>query len=481
MFIDRIEELAFLNQLVTRRHPGPAQLLLLYGRRRVGKTSLLRHWIAESGLPATYWTAEKEVAALQRRKFVAQFEERPLRQAPLLDSWSEVWDLVADRLGDRRHIIVIDELPYAAESDSAMLSSLQHAWDRHFEQSNVILVLCGSQIRVMETLQYHQSPLFGRFTAQWHLQPLPFDSLSSFFPTWSIEERIALYSIVGGIPAYLKWLDPERSLVDNIRAVMLSPGSLFLAEPTFLLYDEVREPQTYLSVLKAIGRGNHTLDAISNDALIGKTHLSAYLSRLQDLKLVERRIPATVPPAKRRSSRKGRYHFDDPYYHFYFRFMAPYFDLIPDDIAPVLQKVRTELRAFVGQTGFEALCRTWVQQQRKAGKLPFQPTIIGSHWSRRVQIDVVAVDWEQRTILLGECKWGADAIGRTVLRELIEAKTPKLMTQLPNMGEGWQVHHAFFAREGFTPSAQAFAESVGMLLVDLPLLESGLIIAADSE
>lgn len=473
-FVDREQELSFLNGLLQQPASHKAQFVLLYGRRRVGKTRLLRHWLGQTGVPATYWVAEKENAALQRRKFVAEFEKRPLRQAPLLDSWSEVWELVAQQIGGKRHIIVLDELPYAAEADSALLSSLQHAWDRYFQNSNVILILCGSQMRMMEALQFHQSPLFGRFTAQWHLDPLPFYSLAQFFPTWSVEERIALYAIVGGIPAYLNWLYPDKNLVANIRDVILAPGSLFMAEPTFLLYDEVNEPQTYLAILKAIGMGNHTLDAISNYALIGKTHLSTYLIRLQELRLVERRIPATVPPAKRRSSRLGQYHFSDPYFQFYFRFLAPFSDILPDDIEPVLEKVRLELRAFVGQTAFEALCRQWVREQGKAGVLGFRPFAIGSHWSRKVQVDVVGIHWESREMLLGECKWGDEPIGRTVLRELTEQKTPKVLADLPHTPHDWTVHHAFFARAGFSAAAQTYAAEQNMLLVDLKTLEAGL-------
>jgi AAA+ ATPase superfamily predicted ATPase len=473
-FVNREYELAFLNRLLEQTDLRGGQFVLIYGRRRVGKTRLLRHWIAQTDLPATYWVAEKENSAMQRRKFIAELEQRPLRQTPLLDSWSEVWDLVASQLGNKQHILVIDELPYAAQADSALLSSLQHAWDRHFENSNLILVLCGSQMRVMETLQFHQSPLFGRFTAQWHLEPLNFHSLAQFFPQWSTEERIALYAIVGGIPAYLNWLHPERTLVENIREAILAPGSLFIAEPTFLLYDEVKEPQTYLAILKAIGMGNHTLSAISNYALIGKTHLSSYLVRLQELRLIERRIPATVPTAKRRTSRQGRYHFSDPYFHFYFRFLAPFHDILPDDIEPVLEKVRSELRPFVGQTAFEQLSQQWVREQRKAGNLAFRPMIIGSHWSRKVQIDVVSVNWASRDILLGECKWGNHQIGRGTLRELVEEKTTKVLAELPHPPHDWTVHHVFFTRVGFSSSAQQYANEQNMLLVDLDALEAGL-------
>jgi hypothetical protein len=474
MFVDREAELAFLDTILTRQQPGPAQFVLLYGRRRVGKTALLRHWAQAGGVEHTYWVAEKEPAALQRRKLYARLLNLQVRQAPTFESWSELWEAVAVYLRERRHILILDELPYAAESDSAMLSSLQHAWDQRFKDSQTILVICGSHVRTMETLQSRQSPLFGRLTDQWNLDPLPFAALRAFLPGWTLEERVAAYAIVGGVPAYLEWLDPSRSLVDNIRHVILAPGSMFTAEPAFLLYDEVREPQAYLAVLKAIGAGSHSLDEISNAALIGKTHLSAYLARLQELRLVERRLPATVPPTARHRSRQGRYHLSDAYFRFYFRFLAPHHDALAFEPDWVTRQVQQGLRAFVGQTAFEDLARQWVVQQGRAGHFGFRPEVVGSHWSRAAQVDVVAVNWQERTILLGECKWGTDAVGRDVLRELVEAKTSRVLKDLPDGGQGWQVRHALFARASFTDAAQAAAQADAVMLVDLAALAAGL-------
>ena len=194
----------------------------------------------------------------------------------------------------------MDDFAYAVDSDPAMLSSLQHAWDQEFKQSQGVLVLCGPHIHTMEMLQARQSPLIGRLTGQWHLRPLPFATLQEFLPGWSIEERVAAYAVVDGVPACLEWLYPDRSLSDNFRDVVLAPGSMFVAEPIFLLYGEVREPATHLAILKAIGAGNHTLSDVSNAALVSRTHLSAYLARLRELRMVERRLPVTVPSARRR-------------------------------------------------------------------------------------------------------------------------------------------------------------------------------------
>jgi AAA+ ATPase superfamily predicted ATPase len=474
MFVDRQSELAFLNSILERKRPTVAQFILLFGRRRVGKTVLLRHWAEHSGVPHIYWAAEKEPAALQRRKLYARILGVEPGQAPTFNSWAECWSAIAATLAGGRQILILDEFTYAVDSDPAMLSSLQHAWDQAFKETQVVLVLCGSHIHTMETLQSRQSPLFGRLTGQWHLRPLPFATLREFLPGWSTEERVAAYAVVGGVPAYLEWLDPDRSLSDNIRDVVLAPGSMFVAEPTFLLYDEVREPATHLAILKAIGTGNHTLSDISNAALVSKTHLSAYLARLRELRMVERRLPVTIPRARRRRARSGRYHLLDPYFRFYFGFLAPHQDDLAYRPELVVPRIREGLRAFVGMTAFEELGRQWTLEQGRAGTLPFEVREVGSHWSRRAQVDVVAVNWADHEILLGEAKWGTGAVGRSVVRELIDTKTPKVLKDLPGEGEGWRVHYAFFARAGFTNAAHAEAELVGAQMVDLERLDADL-------
>jgi AAA+ ATPase superfamily predicted ATPase len=474
MFVDRQSELAFLDSILERKRPTEAQLILMYGRRRVGKTVLLRHWAERSGVDHTYWAAEKEPAALQRRKLFARLLGIETSQATTFDSWSDCWEAIAAFISDRRRILILDEIPYAVESDSAMLSSLQHAWDHLFKESRMVMVLCGSHVHTMETIQTRQSPLFGRFTGQWWLRPLPFASLREFLPTWTAEERVAGYAVVGGIPAYLEWLEPDLSFRDNVRDVILAPGSMFAAEPIFLLYDEIREPSTYLAILKAIGTGNHSLSDISSAALVGKSHLSAYLARLREIRMVERRLPITVPRPQRRRARTGRYHLTDPYFRFYFRFVAPYQDELAYKPEKVFPRIHDGLRSFVGSTAFEELGRQWIAMQGQAGNLPFEIEEIGAHWSRTAQVDAVALNWTEHKILLGECKWGVDPVKRSVIRELVESKAPNVLKDLPPRGDVWQAHYVFFGRAGFTEAARAQAESVGAELVDLTRLDTDL-------
>lgn len=476
MFLDRDAELAFLRDVQTRSHPGPGQFIMLYGRRRVGKTALLHHWATQSGLPFTYFAAEKEPASLQRRKFFATLlGMNPAASTnPAFGSWSELWQATANYLGDKRHILIFDELPYAAEADPATLSALQHAWDHHFQRSEVILAICGSHVRTMELMLTYQSPIFGRLTGQWHLRPLPYSALRAFFPTWSAEERIAAYSIVGGVPTYLQWFDPERGLSENIHHALLRPGGLALAEVDFLLADEVREPRTYLAILQAIGNGAHALKEIASASLVSTTNLPNYLAQLQELRLVEKRLPATIPPNRERIARQGRYHLSDPFFRFYFRFLQSHQGELSYQPERVLPAIQQGLRAFIGATGFEDLCRQWVREQGYAGGLPFAPQAVGSHWSKQVQADIVAVDFQNRQVLIGECKWGADRIDRQVVRDLIEAKAPLVLRDLPDGGQGWAVQYALFGRAGFTPAATAEAGRIGAILVDAARLDTEL-------
>ena len=467
MFVDRQREIAFLNNLLTRKYPGPAQLALLYGRRRVGKSELLLQWAARSGMPFTYWAAEKMNASMQRQHFYSRLLSVPMDTAPVYRSWTALWEAASRLLGDQQRILILDEMPYAVEADSSTLSALQNAWDQVLQHSKLTIVLCGSHVRVMENLRSQQSPLFGRMTAKWHLMPLPFSALAEFFPNWTAEERVTLYAIVGGVPAYLRWLDPTLNLEENIHQIMLDPGNMFLAEPSFLLNDEVREPGNYRSIIQAIGEGNHTLNDISNRTVIPRTSLMVYLQTLQEIYMVERRLPATLQEVERDRSRRGRYYLTDPYFRFYFRFLAPFTENPPVNPDQVMVEIRANLRGFVGATVFEELARQWVTLQGKAGKLSFTPERIGSHWDSKVQVDVVAVNFKTHHILLGECKWGAERVDRQIIREMIDRKTPLTLASLPETGKDWQVSYAFFARAGFTEAAKAEAQMVKAHLVDL--------------
>jgi len=283
--------------------------------------------------------------------------------------------------------------------------------------------------------------------------------------------------VAGGIPAYLERFDETQKLGANIQRLFMRRTGMFRSEPFILVGDVIRrETQTYEAVLKAIAAGRRTPQEIG--AMLGLTssYLSPYLKQLEPLHLIERRLPATIPPERRRTSRNSLYHLADPYLRFYFRFIQPNLGLVEQELTGVLwQRIAEQFRAFVGLTAFEELCREWTLVQARAGRLPFPPEIVGSHWAKDVQVDVVALNWREQAILLGECKWGVKAMARSVIRELVQ-KAPRIVP-----GEGWHVHYVFFARAGFTDAARAEAGSVEASLVDLERLDVDLRRALERE
>ena len=199
------------------------------------------------------------------------------------------------------------------------------------------------------------------------------------------------------------------------------------------------------------------------------SNLAPYLKRLRELGLVERRVPVTVPPDQRHATTRSRYSVRDSYLRFYFRFIEPNLEMIEMELTDLLwDRISEQFRAFVGETAFEEVCREWTLAQARNNKLPFAPELVGSHWAQDAQVDVVAINWRDKAILLGECKWGTDAVSRSVVRELVD-KTPRVVPS-----EGWHVFYAFFGRAGFTDAARTEANAIRARLVDLETLDADL-------
>ena len=505
-FVDRQRDLADLNRLLDRQG---AQFLLVYGRRRVGKTTLLTRWAADDtarrGEPFMYWVASRNTPAVLRQglaeavwRWQAQSQashrlaQQPQRQGesqtpgesqtrpdpsaiqamagdmPIFPTWPSLFQHIARTVGNRRVILIMDEFSYAMESSPPLASELQNAWDHPFRDSNIFLVIAGSHVGMMEQLQRYQSPLYGRFTARLLVEPLPFGALAEFFPRYSAAERVAVYAILGGLPGYLERFDDRQTLKANVQAQIFDRTGLFCLEPFALIGDEVHEPRNYIAILRAIAEGNHTIESIAQASGLQRTNAGGrYLKRLQELHLVERRVPATVPRDQRTTA--GRYYLQDNYLRFYFRFIQPNLDLLELGLLDELWEIiNAQMRAFIGQYAFEDLCREWILVQARAGRLPFRPQQVGGHWAANAQVDVVAVNWREKAILLGEAKWGTDPLGRPVVRELVE-KAPHVTP-----GSDWSVHYAFFSRAGFTDAARQEAAACNALLVDLPTLDQDL-------
>jgi uncharacterized protein len=476
-FVNRTEELTELGRL--RERPG-AQFVIVYGRRRVGKTTLLITWARQTELPVFYWVAKrdpKEMLMTNLAQSIYAWEhgldytDVALRPR----DWEEVLRMLARAVGERQAIVILDEVPYILEQDAGFGSHLQAAWDHLFKDSNVLLFLSGSHIGMLTQLTEYQAPLYGRLTAQFPLLPLGYGDIGDFLANYNIYRQLAVYAIVGGVPAYLERWDDRESVRANVERLFLQRTGWFRNEPLVLISDLTqRETAKFEAVLKAIASGHHARADIATFSSIPSTSLSRYLPRLMELKLVERRVPATVPLAELETSRQSRYYLSDPFLRFYYRFIDPDLHLIESGLSQNLwRKIEEGFRAFVAYN-FEDLCREWVLHEAQAGRLPFAPENVGQHWSTTVQVDVTAISWREREILLGECKWGDRPFARKLIRELSERKTPRLLADLPDGGAGWRIHYAFFARSEFTDAALALAAAQGAQTLTLADVEQTL-------
>jgi hypothetical protein len=303
-----------------------------------------------------------------------------------------------------------------------------------------------------EVLSY-QAPLYGRATAQLYLQPLPFGVSGAYFKNYDAAERAALYAVFGGIPAYWERVDPSVSVSRNIKDQLLTPNNMMQEEPRLLLHDFVREPQNYVAMLRAIAHNARTQKEISDFTGLSQGHVSKYLSVLQDADFVDRRIPVTKGP----NTRMGRYHIADPYLRFYYRFLAERGAQLALGVQEqALAEIKRHLIDFIGMHTWEELSREWLLRAGVMGGLPFAPDRVGSVWTRSAQVDVVGINRMEKTLFLGECKWGMGESGRKVLTTLVE-KTGEVV---PSDGT-WQVYYLGFDRAGWTAAAQDYACTVG--------------------
>lgn len=463
-FYHREQQLADLDRLT--RKPHQAAFLLVYGRRRVGKTRLLRQWAEHSGRPVFYWMAPRSATPDQlRTELVREFWRwaaeagTEVEQAPRYDNWLDVFRAMRRLVAQQPAVIILDEFPWAAEADPTLPSRLQNAWDTLFSDSRVCFIISGSHISALEKLLASDAPLFGRFTAKLYVPPFEFAEITPFVPHYSVEKRLAVYAILGGVPDYLRRWDDGADLMTNVREIFLSDLSPYRNETDVLISDVLRrDSPDYGAVLTAVAQGAPDLAKIADATVLPSDRTFQVLETLIDLRLVERRLRASVHPERQHLARLARYSVADPFLRFYYRLIEPHRSYIAQQIyEPVLANFTDRLRPFVAAT-FEELCRTWTRAQRGTGRLPFDPEIVGSDWqSQAFQADVVAVNWHTRQVLVGEAKWGDQRVEVDEYRK-VRARAEKVVAHLQReerlLGRkstaAWAVHLALFSRRGGT-------------------------------
>lgn len=458
-FVDREEELAALEREYRRK--GSA-LVVLYGRRRVGKTTLLSRFIENR--KSLFFLASEESEAVNRAAFkerAADFTGNELLRQVDAKNWDVIFKAIADFDCGEKKIIVIDEFQYIGKSNPAFPSVFQRIWEEQLKGADVMVVLCGSRVSMMlsQTLDYG-SPLYGRRTAQIRMGQIPFSCYGEFFPGRGLRDCIERYAVTGGVPKYIELFGDEDDLYDSIDRRVLNRSGYLYDEPHFLLQQEVTEVGSYFSIIRAIAAGNAKLSAISRMLEVKATSLTKYLKTLIDLDIIEREVPITEQNPDR--SKKGLYRIKDNYIRFWFAFVYPNMSFIESGNKQiVMDRIREGLVERHIAYVYEDVCRERMWQLNAEGKWGFNFAKVGRWWDARDEIDIAAIDEEGGNLILGECKFWEKPVGASVLTRL-EQKAP---------GVKWRngdrrVHYVLFSASGFTEDLEAMAaERKDVLLV----------------
>jgi AAA+ ATPase superfamily predicted ATPase len=463
VFINRQAELQLLEE---RYASDRAELFVLYGRRRVGKTELLTQFCRDRR--HIFFVADLDVEPVLRAALSAAVNAEllgPEAASAVYPSWEDIFRLLARHAGSERLVVVLDEFTYLVDAHPPLASTLQRLWDDELVHSQLMLILCGSYVGMMEkAVLGYQAPLYGRRTAQYLLEPLGFHDARGFFPAYDLADQVRAYAVFGGTPAYLRALSASQPLLANVGQGVLTRGTFFYDEVRFLLQQELREPRNYFAILEAIASGRTRLNEIKQATGLGG--VTAYLDTLQGLRLIERVVPVTE--SQPHKSRRGLYRLCDHFFRFWFRFVHPNRTLLERGGAQIAldSLVAPQLDTFTGPI-FEEICQGFLWRTGLAGGLPFTPLRIGGWWRANEEVDAVAVGGD--AALLVECKWSSRPVGTDILRNL-ERKAGMVRRELDTR----RLFFGLCARGGFTPQLEEeVAGRDDVFLFDLPRIVSG--------
>ena len=458
-FVNRKLELQFLLDRITS---NKAELIIVYGRRRIGKTELLKE--AFQKRKAIYFAADLGADQDQRRRLseaIYLVYPNPLLRADPPPEWEPLLRYLVDLGKKERIILIMDEFPYLCSSHPALPSILQRIWDETGKDSKLYLILCGSFVSFMEReILGQKSPLYGRRTGQLLLQSLPVYTLKEFFPSYSPEERTSTYAILGGVPAYLIQFSDKLSLAQNIKKEILNTRAFLYDEVRFILMEELRDPKHYLSVLQSIAFGNTRMNDIVQRTGIERGPVSKYLSVLQDLRLIERETPVTEKHPEK--SRKGIYRLSDNFFRFWFRFVLPYKSRLVEGGSRKLleQEILPNLDNFIGQV-FDRICAEIFQHLFPKRIMRLDCDRVGRWWGGNEEIDLVGMAGDI-PVFAAECKWSKKPIGMNVLRDL-----RRKGTLIAPEGNVAKIRLGLFSRSGFTKEIEDIGKKGEIELIDV--------------
>ncbi len=458
MFYCRKEELRIMNR---RYDKGRFECIVIYGRRRIGKTALINEFC--KGKETIYFSAlnassGENLEALSKAIYLCKNPEGS--NAPTYQSYADALDEITAMAKQRRIVFVIDEYPYLAKAEKSISSRLQHIIDHVWKETELYLILCGSSMSFMEyQVLGYESPLYGRRTAQFKIQALTYREITVFHPELSLEDQAMLYGITGGIPHYINKLELENDLDEALLENLFDTSGYLFEEPENLLKQELREPAIYNSVIAAVAGGASRSNEIATKVGLESGVCAKYLRILLELGILKKEIPITEKPG-----RKTIYTIDDNFFRFWYRF-------VPGNMSSIgAGRIRQIYARLIKQyypdymgLVFEKMCREYLL--RYADNLPFLLSDVGQWWGsdaktrKEIQIDIVGIPVEGKEYLIGSCKYRNEKIGVDEL---------ELLHRYANIFRKEGIFHYYiFSKGGFTQPLMDLAAQGEVVLLTL--------------
>jgi len=476
VFIGREAELRFLNDKYAEEK---GQLVVLYGRRRIGKTETLREFC--KGKPHVFFSCTQTTDRVQLQKYSRQIlkEDIPARNyVTEFSDWEKAFRAILDLpYGEQKKLVIIDEFPYMCKSNKSIPSVLQNLWDSDFKDSNVMVVLCGSAMSFIEKeLLAEKNPLYGRATGIYKMKEMGFYDAAQFFPDYSARDKVLAYSVLGGIPHYLRQWNPKLSVAENIKRNILTKGCVLYSEVEFLLHQELRETPIYNSIIEAVALGSTKLNDISQKSLVEDTaKTSVYLKNLIELGIVEREFSVDTGTKEQSNTNRGIYRLTDNFFRFWYAFgFANYSQLEDGDVNGVYEYiVEPSLHEFAA-SAFEDVCREFVKEKQKKNALPFRYAKMGRWMGKttvrdnhaaggtrvaETEIDLLAISRDAKKYLVGECKFKGKPFSYS---EYLDTQA-----KLAPLKEHAAFYYALFSESGFDERVEEDARLSGTSLYSL--------------
>ena len=458
MFYCREQELQTMNR---RYEKGRFECIVIYGRRRVGKTALINEFC--KGKQTVYFSAlnassQENLEALSKAIYLCKNPDSS--NFPTYKSYEDALEEITTMSAHKRMVFVIDEYPYLAKAEKSFSSRLQHIIDHHWQDGQLYLILCGSSMSFMEyQVLGYESPLYGRRTAQFKIQALTYREITAFYPDLSAEDQALLYGVTGGIPHYINKLDVEKDLDEALLENLFNTSSYLFEEPENLLKQELREPAIYNSVIAAIAGGASRSNEISTKVGLESGVCAKYLKVLLDLGILKKETPITEKPGK-----KTIYAIDDNFFRFWYRFVPRNMSVISAGRMQQVyeQAVKRYYPDFMGLV-FEKMCREYLL--RYASDLPILLSNVGQWWGtdaktrKEIQIDIVGTPVEGNEYLIGSCKYRNEKIG---IEEL-----DLIRSYVSVFRKNGTFHYYIFSKGGFTQELIMAAEKGEVTLLTL--------------